>query len=127
MAEQESDWVSGVNEYKHARAVFRRWIVLMCIGLNCNVVGLLMLWNRDALIARIKVITAEAESKLYSVQSRLDQVQSQATTEQQRLTAEIKMAQQATKQITVERDGLISKIDLLTNVNKREIVDWELC
>ena len=86
-----------------------------------------MLWNRDALIARIKVITAEAESKLYSVQSRLDQVQSQATTEQQRLTAEIKMAQQATKQITVERDGLISKIDLLTNVNKREIVDWELC
>ena len=79
------------------------------------------------MIARIKVITAEAESKLYSVQSRLDQVQSQATTEQQRLTAEIKMAQQATKQITVERDGLISKIDLLTNVNEREMVDWELC
>ena len=75
--------------------------------------------------ARIKVITSEAESKLYSVQSRLEQVQSEASTAQQRFQVELKAAQHVTKQITIERDELLSKIDLLNNVNKREIFNWE--
>ena len=76
--------------------------------------------------ARIRVITTEAKSNLNSVQSRLEQVQTQATTEQQRLTVELKTAQQATKEITIERNELASKIDLLTNVNKGEIVNCEV-
>ena len=79
------------------------------------------------MIARIRVITSEAESKLYNVQSRLDQVTRQITTDKQRFEVQLKTAQQTVKQITVERDELVSKIDILTNVNKREIVDWEAC
>ena len=71
--------------------------------------------------ARIKVITAEAKSNLYSVQSRLEQVQREVTTKQQRFEVEQKAAQHVTKQITIERDELLAKIDQLTNVNKREV------
>ena len=67
--------------------------------------------------ARIKVITTEAESNLNSVKLRLEQVQSQITTEQQNFKVKLDEAQRVTKQITIERDELLSRIDLLTNVN----------
>ena len=67
--------------------------------------------------ARIDVLTAEAKSNLYSVQSRLEQVQTQAATEQQSFKVELTAAEHATKQITIERDDLLSKIELLNNVN----------
>ena len=85
------------------------------------------LWNRDALKRRIEVITNEAKSNLNSVQSRLDQVESQLSTEQQRFKVQLTAAQRATKEITIKRDQLVTKIEQLKNVSKRETVDWEVC
>ena len=90
----------------------------MRLSLHYDSAGLLMhVWNRDAFKARIKVITTEAESNLNSVKLRLEQVQSQITTEQQNFKVKLDEAQRVTKQITIERDELLSRIDLLTNVN----------
>ena len=73
-------------------------------------------WNRDALKERIKVVTAEGKSDLYSAQLRLEKLESQITTEKQRFQVELKQAQEVTKEITIERDQLLSKIELLNNV-----------
>ena len=79
-------------------------------------------WNRDALKERIKVITAEAKTYLNSAQSRLEQVQNEAARERKRLEVDLQTAQRDTKQITIERDQLLAKIDQLTRVNKLKIV-----
>ena len=105
---------------------FRCWIVLVRVGLLCGAAGLQMhLWNRDTLKERIKVITAEAKTTLNSAQSRLEQVQRQADTDRQSFQVEVTEAQRVTKQITVERDNLLAKIQQLSHVNQREIVNWE--
>ena len=79
--------------------------------------------KQGCIASKNQVITSEAKSNLNSVQLRLEQVQTQATTEKQSFKVEIDEAKRVTKQITIERDELLSRIDLLNNVNKREIVD----
>ena len=76
--------------------------------------------------ARIKVITAEAKTNLNNAQSRLEEVQRQAETDKERFKVELTGVQNITKQITIERDDLFAKIEQLTNVNKPQIVDWEV-
>ena len=78
--------------------------------------------NRDALQAQIQVITNEARVNLNSVQTRLDQVQREFATERQGFEVQLRDVQNVTKQVTVERDELLSKIDRLNNVKRREII-----
>merc|ERR1711937_176944 len=70
--------------------------------------------ERDTLKERIKVIIAEAKTYLNSAQSRLEQVQNEAARERKRLEVDLQTAQRVTKQITIERDQLLAKIDQLT-------------
>ena len=66
---------------------------------------------------QIKTITTEVESKLNTTQSRLDKVQKQITKERQSFQSQLAEAKETTRQITVERDELLSKIETLNNVN----------
>ena len=62
------------------------------------------------------MITTEAKSNLNSAQLRLQQVQSKADTDRQNFEVQLREAQNVTKQVTIERDELISKIERLNNV-----------
>ena len=76
--------------------------------------------------AQIEAITAQAALNLNEVQLRLGQEKSQAATEHQHLKVELEAAQNATKQITIERDDLLAKIELLRNVNMK-LPNWQVC
>ena len=76
--------------------------------------------------AQIEAITAKAALNLNEAQLRWNQEQSQATTEHQRLGVELEAALNVTKQITIERDDLITKIELLRNVNVK-LSNWQVC
>ena len=97
------------------------------MSLDCGDFDLVMyVWHRDELKAQIEAITAKAALNLNEAQLRWNQEQSQATTEHQRLGVELEAALNVTKQITIERDDLITKIELLRNVNVK-LSNWQVC
>ena len=59
----------------------------------------------------------EAETNLNNMQLRLDQEQSHSATQEQQFNVDLKAAMDATKQITIERDQLLIKIEHINHVN----------